>query len=329
MPKIVRFHQTGAADVLRLEDVPLSEPGAGEVRLKVEAIGLNRAEVMFRQGQYLESPVFPSRLGYEAAGIIDAVGPSVSDIQIGDRVSTIPSFSIGKYGVYGESAIVPAYAVARYPDNLSAIEGAAIWMKYMTAYGALVEYGRLKKEDTVLITAASSSVGLAAIQIVKSAEAVAVATTRGDSKKAFLLGAGADHVIVSDNEDTATEIKAITGGNGANIIFDPVAGPFLEKLAAAAAQRAIIFQYGALSLAPTPFPLFEAIGKGLTVRGYTLFEIVSDPEKMVRGKKFIYDGLSSGALKPIIARTFPLEDIVEAHRFMESNQQMGKIVVTV
>ncbi len=329
MPKIVRFHQTGAADVLKLEDVPLSEPGAGEVRLKVEAIGLNRAEVMFRQGQYLESPVFPSRLGYEAAGIIDAVGPSVSDIQIGDRVSTIPSFSIGKYGVYGESAIVPAYAVAGYPDNLSAVEGAAIWMKYMTAYGALVEYGRLKKEDTVLITAASSSVGLAAIQIVKSAEAVAVATTRGDSKKAFLLGAGADHVIVSDNEDTATEIKAITGGNGANIIFDPVAGPFLEKLAAAAAQRAIIFQYGALSLAPTPFPLFEAIGKGLTVRGYTLFEIVSDPEKMVRGKNFIYDGLSSGALKPTIARTFPLEDIVEAHRFMESNQQMGKIVVTV
>ena len=328
MPKIVRFHQTGAADVLKLEDVPLSEPGAGEVRLKVEAIGLNRAEVMFRQGQYLESPVFPSRLGYEAAGIIDAVGPSVSDIQIGDRVSTIPSFSIGKYGVYGESAIVPAYAVAGYPDNLSAVEGAAIWMKYMTAYGALVEYGRLKKEDTVLITAASSSVGLAAIQIVKSAEAVAVATTRGDSKKAFLLGAGADHVIVSDNEDTATEIKAITGGKGANIIFDPVAGPFLEKLAAAAAQRAIIFQYGALSLAPTPFPLFEAIGKGLTVRGYTLFEIVSDPEKMVRGKNFIYDGLSSGALKPTIARTFPLEDIVEAHRFMESNQQMGKIVVT-
>jgi len=202
-------------------------------------------------------------------------------------------------------------------------------MKYMTAFGALVEYGRLKKEDTVLITAASSSVGLAAIQIVKSAEAVAVATTRGDSKKAFLLAAGADRVIVSDNEDMAAEIEEITGGKGANIIFDPVAGPFLERLAAAAAQRAIIFQYGALSLAPTPFPLFEAIGKGLTVRGYTLFEIVSDPEMMVRGKKFIYDGLSSGALKPIVARTFPLEDIVEAHRFMESNQQMGKIVVTV
>jgi len=257
------------------------------------------------------------------------VGSEAGDIQIGDRVSTIPSFSIGKYGVYGESAIVPAYAVAKYPNNLSAVEGAAIWMQYMTAFGALVEYGRLKKEDTVLITAASSSVGLAAIQMVKSFGAKAVATTRGDGKKNFLLEAGADHVIVTDNEDVAAGVKEITGGKGATIIFDPVAGPFLEKLAAAASERAIIFQYGALSLAPTPFPLFEAIGKGLTVRGYTLFEIVADPEKLARGKKFTYDGLSSGALKPIIARTFRLEEIVQAHRFMESNQHMGKIVVTV
>jgi len=329
MPKIVRFHQTGAADVLKLEDVPLSEPGKGEVRLKVEAIGLNRAEVMFRQGQYLEAPVFPSRIGYEAAGIVDAVGPEAGDVQIGDRVSTIPSFSIGKYGVYGESAIVPAYAVAAYPGNLSAVEGAAIWMKYMTAFGALIEYGRLKQGDAVLITAASSSVGLAAIQITKSVGAMAVAATRGDSKKKFLLEAGADHVIVTDSEDVAAEMKGITGGKGASLIFDPVAGPLLEKLAAAAAQRATIFQYGALSSAPTPFPLFEAIAKGLTVRGYTLFEIASDPGKMARGKKFTYDGLSSGALKPIIARTFPLEEIVQAHRFMESNQQRGKIVVTV
>ena len=115
MPKIVRFHATGEADVLKLEDLPLAEPGDGEVRLKVKAIGLNRAEVMFRRGQYLENPEFPSRLGYEAAGIVDAVGPGAGDVRIGDRVSTIPSFAMGKYGVYGESAIVPAYAVAAYP----------------------------------------------------------------------------------------------------------------------------------------------------------------------------------------------------------------------
>ena len=163
MPKIVRFHETGGAEVLRLEDLPLVDPGNGEVRLKVEAIGLNRAEIMFRKGQYLETPQLPSRLGYEAAGVIDAVGADVSDFQVGDRVSTIPSFPMGQYGVYGESAIVPTYAAAKYPETLSTVEGAAIWMQYMTAFGALIEYGNMKKGDVVLITAASSSVGLAAI----------------------------------------------------------------------------------------------------------------------------------------------------------------------
>jgi NADPH:quinone reductase-like Zn-dependent oxidoreductase len=149
MSKIVRFHATGAAEVLRLEDLPDSQPGKGEVRLKVAAIGINRAEVMFRQGLYLESPELPSRLGYEAAGTVDAVGPGISGIQVGDRVSTIPSFSMTQYGVYGERAIVPAHAVARCPDTLSFIEGAAIWMPYMTAFGALIEYGKLKKDASV------------------------------------------------------------------------------------------------------------------------------------------------------------------------------------
>ncbi len=328
MPRIVRFYETGDAGVLRIEDQPLSEPGKGEVRIKVEAIGLNRAEVMFRQGMYLEAPAFPSRLGYEAAGTVDALGPATSGFEIGDRVSTIPAFSIGKYGVYGESAIVPLHAVARYPDSLSSVEGASIWMQYMTAFGALIEFGQIDKEDAVLITAASSSVGLAAIQITKSVGALAVATTRGEDKKQALLDAGADHVIVTDKEDMAARMKEITAGKGADIVFDPVAGPFLEQLAQAAGTGARIFEYGALSPSPTPFPLFDALAKGLTIRGYTLFEIAADPEKLSRGKQFITDGLASGALKPVIARTFVLDEIVEAHRFMESNQQIGKIVVT-
>ncbi len=329
MPKIVRFHATGDADVLKIEDMPLTEPGDGEVRLKVEAIGLNRAEVMYRRGQYLETPELPSRLGYEAAGTIDAVGPGVSGLQVGDRVSTIPSFSMGKYGVYGESAIVPAYAAVPYPDNLTPVEGAAIWMQYLTAFGALIEYGQTNAQDSVLITAASSSVGLAAIQITKSAGATAIATTRGADKKPFLLDAGADHVIVTDEEDLAERVMEITSGTGARILFDPVAGPFLEMLAAAAAPGATIFEYGALAPAPTPFPLFTALAKGLTVRGYTLFEIVKDAEKLARGKQYIHDALQSGKLKPVIDRTFTLDAIVEAHRYMESNRQKGKIVVTV
>ena len=321
--------QAGEADVLTLEELPASEPGQGEVRLKVAAIGLNRAEVLFRQGLYLEAPKLPSRLGYEAAGVVDAVGPGVEGLKVGDRVSTIPSFSMRQYGVYGESAVVPAFAAAPYPDTLSAEAAAAIWMPYMTAYGALIALGKLQPEQTVLITAASSSVGLAAIQIVKSAGALAVATTRGPDKKDFLLEAGADHVIVTDEEDMAEQMKTIGTGKGANLVFDPVAGPFLEKLARAAAPGATIFEYGALYPAPTPFPLFDALGKGLTVRGYVLFEIVQQPKLMAAGKQFVFDGLTSGALKPVIDRTFALDEIVDAHRYMESNQQKGKIVVTV
>jgi NADPH:quinone reductase-like Zn-dependent oxidoreductase len=329
MPKIIRFYETGGPEVLKIEEAPLVEPGAGEVRLKVEAIGLNRAEVMFRQGHYLETPVLPSRLGYEAAGIVDALGPGASGVNIGDRVSTVPSFSIGTYGVYGESAIVPAYAAARYPENLSPAEGAAIWMQYLTAFGALIEFGHLQKGDTVLISAASSSVGLAAIQIARSVGATAIAITRGADKKAFLLGAGADHVIATDEQDLVEGVLAVTAGKGAGMAFDPVAGALLGDLAGAAAPGATIFEYGALSPVPTTFPLFAALAKGLTVRGYTLFEIVKHPERLARGKQFIYSGLESGALKPIIDRTFPLESIVEAHRYMESNQQKGKIVVEV
>lgn len=328
MPRIVRFHETGGADVLRVEDLPMQEPGEGEVRLKVEALGLNRAEVMFRQGQYLETPVLPSRLGYEASGVVDAVGPGVEGVSVGDRVSTMPAFSMVNHGVYGESAVVPASAVAAYPDSLSAAEGASIWMQYLTAYGALIDIGQLRPGDAVVISAASSSVGLAAIQMAKAAGALAIATTRGSDKKPFLLDAGADHVVVTDEEDLAASVREITGGAGARLAFDPVGGPFLQDLADAAAQGAIIVEYGALSSEPTPFPLFTALQKGLSVRGYTLFEVVSDPARFARAKQYIYDGLEAGALKPVIDSSFTLDAIADAHRYMESNRQKGKIVVT-
>jgi NADPH:quinone reductase-like Zn-dependent oxidoreductase len=236
---------------------------------------------------------------------------------------------MGTYGVYGESAVVPAHAVAHYPDSLSPVEGAAIWMQYLTAFGALIEFGQLQKDASVLITAGSSSVALAAIQITKSAGAFAIAVTRGAVKKSFIMGAGADHVIVTEEEDLVESVMAITSGKGVSLVFDPIAGPLLGKLAEAAAPGASIFEYGALSTSPTTFPLFSALAKGLTVRGYTMFEIVREPERLARGKRFIYNGIEAGALKPIIDRTFLLESIVEAHQYMESNQQKGKIVVTV
>jgi len=327
--KVVRFHETGDASVLKIEELPVAEPGEHELRIKVEAIGLNRAEIMFRNGAYLETPQLPSRLGYEAAGVVDAIGKHVTDFKVGDRVSTIPSFSMGQYGVYAEYAVVPVHAVAKLPESLTMQQGTSIWMQYLTAYGALVDIGQLKPGQRILITAASSSVGVAAIQIAKALGAVVIATTRGESKKSFLLDQGADHVIQTDSEDLVTRMAEITQDTGAEFIFDPIGGPMLSQLAEVACKGGRIIEYGALDNEPTPYPLFTALAKGLTIRGYTLFEITQDKDKLENAKDFLVPLLEEKKLTPVIDKLFTFSQIQQAHEYMESNQQMGKIVVTV
>ncbi|PPR22955.1 MAG: Quinone oxidoreductase 1 [Alphaproteobacteria bacterium MarineAlpha10_Bin1] len=331
MARIVRFHETGGPEVLRLDQVPERDPGPGEVRLKVEAIGLNRAEVMLREGVYHERPIFPSRIGYEAAGVVDALGDGVTNVKQGDRVATVPSFALSqtRHGVYGESAVVPAEVALPYPASLSPIQGAAIWMQYLTAYGALVHYGHLGPGDVALITAASSSVGVAAIQIAKQRGACVIATTRHATKKQALQDIGADHIVATEEEDLAARVMEITDGAGARIALDPIAGPMLKVLCAAAAPHGTIFEYGALHPSETVYPLMPMLAKSLTIVGYQVLDFVLDPERFSAARDYIFSGLESGALAPVIDRTFPLEQIVEAHRHMESNTQCGKIVVTV
>jgi NADPH:quinone reductase len=329
MSRIVRFHRIGGPEVLQIDELNIGPPKAGEIRLRVRALGLNRAEAMFRSGTYLKTPNPPTKLGYEAAGEIEAIGKGVTGFSVGDAVSTIPAFSMSQYGVYGDTAIVPAHAVAKHPANLSWSEAAAIWMQYVTAYGALIELGRLSKGETVIITAASSSVGLAAIQIANSVGAISIATTRTGAKRDALIKAGAKHVIATEEQDLAEEVMRLTSGKGARLAFDPVCGPGVEALAAALAEGGTIFLYGALARAPTPFPLFPALAKNLILRGYTLFSVTGNPERLERAKRFVIEGLTVGNFRPLIARSFPLEEIVEAHRYLESNQQVGKIVVTI
>jgi NADPH:quinone reductase-like Zn-dependent oxidoreductase len=329
MPKMVRFHRLGGPENLQLDEMPSQQPGKGEVRLRVHAIGLNRAESMFYHGQYLEQPQLPSRLGYEAAGVVEAAGEGVDQGWVGQTVATIPGFSMTRYGTLGEEAVVPATSLGKYPANLTPVQAAAIWMQYLTAYGALVHVGAVKAGDFVSIPAASSSVGLAAIQIVRDAGATAIAVTRTQAKREELLALGAHHVIVSDEEDYIARVKEITGGKGARLTFDPVAGPGVETLAKAAARGGIIFEYGLLSGQPTPFPLFHALGNALSLRGYSIMEITTDPNKLKTATKYTYDRLEDGRFVPKVARTFPLAQVVEAYRYLESNQQIGKVVVTV
>jgi NADPH:quinone reductase-like Zn-dependent oxidoreductase len=201
-------------------------------------------------------------------------------------------------------------------------------MQYLTAY-ALIQFGKIRKGTPVLITAAASSVGIAAIQLANAVGAIPIATTRNQNKVESLRQAGAKYVINTSEMDWVARVREATSGKGASLVFDPVVGPQLAQLAEAASEEATIFLYGALSPDPAPLPLFALIGKGLTLRGFTLFKIVQRASRLKKAKNWIVENLESGKLKPLVARTFKFEEIVEAHRYMESNEQIGKVVVTV
>lgn len=329
MARVVRFHQHGGPEVLRIETVDVPPPAKGEVQIRVKALGLNRAEALLRRGIYIETATFPSGLGLEAAGLVEAVGEGVAGFALGDAVSIVPPRSMVRWPAYAELATFPAELVVKHPPELGFGTAAAVWMQYLTAYGALADIAGLAPGDVVAITAASSSVGLAAIQIANRIGAVPVALTRTSVKGSALRDAGAAHVIASDAEDIEARLAEIAGANGVRVVFDAVGGPAFEPLTAAMSPGGVLIEYGGLSPAPTPFPLANVLSKSLTLRGYLVHEVIRDPMRLAGAKAYILDGLSDGTLKPIIARTFRFDEIVEAHRFLESNEQFGKIVVTI
>ena len=329
MSRIVTFTEYGSPDVLKIVDVDVPAPGPDEIRIRVKAIGLNRAESMWRTGVYVEPVNLPGRLGYECAGIVDAVGSAVTHLAVGDEVTTMPAFSMNKYAVYGELVLVPAQAAVKKPASLSFEQAAAIWNTFVTPWGAFFERPPLTGRDTVLIPAASSGVGMGAIQVAKLAGATIIALTRTSGKKAALIEAGADHVIATEKQDLIAEVSRITGGKGASVAFDPVGGATFPKLIDAMAPGGTIYVYGALSEDVTPLPMLAMVGKELTVRGYNLFGITTTPERQAKVAKFVFDHVAAGTLKITIAGTFPLDQIVEAHRALERNEHVGKLVVTV
>lgn len=329
MSRTIKFAKAGGPEVLEFVEAAVPAPGPGEVRIKVKAIGINRAEAMWRADAYIEPVKFPAGLGYEAAGIVDAVGADVAGIAPGDAVNVIPSFSMNQYFTYGETIIVPGYAVVRHPASLSFAEAASVWMMFVTAYGALIEDAKVAHGDFVVVPAASSSVGLAAIQIANYAGATSIAVTRHAGKKQALLDAGAAHVVVTDETDLVEEIMRITNGQGARVAFDPVGGPNFAKLISALSFKGIAFIYGALDERETTLPVLEMIAKVITVKAHNIWLTSGDETRRKAAVEFVLGGLESGALKPVIDRTFGFDEIVDVHRYLETNGQFGKIVVTV
>jgi NADPH:quinone reductase-like Zn-dependent oxidoreductase len=328
MARVIRVHELGGPGVLQIEEIAVGDPGPGEVRIRVLAVGLNRSEAMYRAGRYPVKPELPTLIGYEGVGTIEAVGAGVAGYKEGDRVCVLPMIRQGEYGIWAEQAIVPARILLPAPPDLSDAEAASIWMQYMTAF-ALIEVAEVGPGDGVIIRAASSSVGLAAIQLTNWAGGVSIAATRTSEKADALREHLAAHVIATDEEDLVERVMAVTGGKGAYVAFDPVGGPYVETLANALRERGILFVYGGLSESPTPYPHWPMAFKGLSMRGWVASEIWNHPHRFERARATILAGLEGGQLRPVIARQFSgLEALREANEFLESNQQVGKVVVT-
>jgi NADPH:quinone reductase-like Zn-dependent oxidoreductase len=327
MPKVLLADQVNGSPQFVLREVEACEPGPGEVRYQVRAIGLNHADLLYLAGSHYTPSVLPSRVGYEASGVVDAVGDGVTRFAVGDKVMAMP-LSDPAYAVAGEFAITPEDFLIRWPEIWDEIEAAAAMMPSLTAYYPLHEIAGTGPGDAVYINAASSSVGLTAIQMAKLTGATAIAGTRIEGKIPLLREAGADHVIVTEAGDVAGQIRAATGDRGVNVVVDAVAGSSLHDYAEAVARDGWVFIYGALN-GDSNFagPILPLLRNKVRIEFYSLINYLADARLRNRGRVFVELATQSGRLKPYVDSVFDLADFELAYDRMRSGQQSGKIVL--
>lgn len=328
--RAVILSEFGGPEKLEIQELDKPDPGPEQVRVKINAIGLNRSEVAIRVGKYPIPRELPVRIGFEGAGTVDKIGENVSEFALGDRVSMIPlGKNFAEQGSYSEYALIHKNALARTPDNLTDEEAAATWMAYLTVWAALIHQAKAKTGDSVIITAASSSLGVPAFQVCRREGMTSIACTRSPEKIAHLKDLGADHVICTTTENLPERVKEITGGKGADLAFDCVAGPGIKQIIKSMAFDGKIVIYGMLDSRPMEIIPMTMMPKRLTMYSHMIFLEMDDLETRRRGVEYVTSGIESGAFKPEISIVFDFTDIAKAHEYMQSNQQVGKIVVQV
>lgn len=328
MPRAWQIRDYSGYRGLKLDEVPLEEPGPGEVRLRVEAFALNWGDMDLMKDNYSFSfPRFPARVGIEAAGIVDAIGPQTEGFAIGERVSTLPYFYYDR-GASTESLVIDARYVTKAVPNLSAVENAAIWMQYLTAYFPLAEVSKVGSGSHVLVTAATSTAGGASLEIGRILGATMIGTTRFEEKVDYLKEMGANHVIVTGKDDLSGEIMEITGGRGVDMAFDPVGAGLIARYSPALARNARIYFYGTLDTARPELPFVDMFQKNAVFHPYSVFNYVEDPVMLAKGEAFIHDMLKRGRIRPRIDRVYPMEKYIEAFDYLSQPRTThGKVVI--
>ncbi len=319
--KAIRVHQYGGPEVLKYEEVPLPEPGAGEARVKIEAIGLNYIDIYQRTGLYpLKSPF---TLGMEGAGVVDAVGANVTEIRKGDRVAY--AMVLGSYADY---AVVPAWKLVPLPQNLDTRSAAAVMLQGMTAHYLTHSTYPVKKGDIALIHAAAGGVGLLLIQIAKRLGATTFGTVSTEEKARLAREAGADEVILYTQTDFGAEAKRLTNGQGVHVVYDSVGQSTFEKGLNCLRPRGYLVLFGQSSGPVPPFDLGSLAGKGsLFVTRPSLAHYASDREELLKRAGDLFKWLSAGELKLRIDKTISLAEAADAHRQLEGRKTTGKVLL--
>ncbi len=306
---------------MRLEETPVPEPQAGEVRIQVEAAGLNFIDVYHRTGLY---PVpLPFTLGLEAAGVITAVGPGVAGFKAGDRVATARAT-----GAYAEEALAPAAHVVRVPDGVSTQQAAALMLQGMTAHYLAVDTFPLKAGDTALIHAAAGGVGLLLVQIAKRRGARVLATVGTDAKATLAREAGADEVVIYTREDFPVAAKRFTGGRGVDVVYDAVGRSTLEGSLNSLRPRGFFVTFGNASGPLPPLsPLVLSQKGSLYLTRPTLSAYTQTTDEVRARAGDLFEWVRSGWLKLRIGATYPLAQAAAAHRALEARQTTGKVLL--
>jgi NADPH2:quinone reductase len=324
MPHAIRFHKPGGPEVLQWEEVQLGKPGPGEARVRHTAIGLNYVDTYVRSGLY--PAALPSGLGAEAAGVVEEVGPGVTDIKVGDRVA----YGNSPLGAYAEARIMPADRLVVLPKGISDQQGAAMMLKGLTAQYLIRQIYKVKKGDTILFHAAAGGVGLIACQWAKSLGATVIGTVGSDEKAKLAKAHGCDHPIVYTREDFVERVKELTKGEKVPVVYDSVGKDTFMKSLDCVRPLGMIVSFGQASgpIGPVDLGIFAQKGSLFFTRP-TLNTYAAKRADMLAMAKDLFAAVESGAVKIEVHQTYKLKDAAQAHRDLQSRKTTGSTVFTV
>lgn len=312
----IQIARIGGPEVLETIETDVPSPAAGQILVRHQAVGLNYIDTYHRSGLY---PLkLPSRIGLEAAGVVEAVGEDVARFQVGDRVAYN-----GTMGAYAEAAVVPAERAVRVPDGVGLETAAAALLKGMTAEFLVRRCFHVKPGDAVLIHAAAGGVGQILVQWCKALGATVIATAGSNAKTALARDLGADHVIDYSREDVASKVAEVTGGRGVTVVYDGVGKDTWEASLKSLAKRGVLVTFGNASGPVPPFAPLELGAKSAYVTRPRLFDYIATTEELDESAQALFAVIASGAVKIDIGQTFPLAQARAAHEALEGRRTTG------